>query len=222
MNGWSQRWSAAVAAFVLLSAAAGSTHADTFMVDANSDFYMPGTVTISVGDTVIWNVHGTHTITSGADGMSDGLFDSGLQTGGTFSYTFTQAGDYPYFCTLHFDCCDMEGIVHVVEPVKLRTHLSAGDPDDPNARGKAAFRMRPNRAGFRVKARNVTSTVLLDVFINSTFVGSIALDASGAGELVLETQHGDSVPIVQDGDVIDIYDAVDDTTLILSGIFAPR
>jgi plastocyanin len=211
-----------VAAFVFLAAGAGRIQADTIMVDADSNFYSPAQVTVAVGDTIIWTINGVHTVTSGANGMADGLFDSGLLSGGTFSYTFTQAGDYPYFCTIHFDCCDMEGIVHVVEPVKLRTHLSAADPDDPNARGKTEFQARPDRSGLRVKVKHVTSTAFLDVFINGTIVGTIALDARGDGDLVLESRHGDSVPSLQGGDVIDIYDALDDTTLILSGTFAPK
>jgi plastocyanin len=211
-----------VAAFVLFAPGAGKIQADTIMVDADTNFFSPAQVTVAVGDTVTWTFNGLHTVTSGANGMPDGLFDSGFQSSGTFSFTFTAAGDFPYYCSLHFDCCGMEGLVHVVEPVKFRTHLSAADPDDPNARGKAAFQMRPDRAGFRVKARAVTSTAFLDVFINGNFVGRIALDARGDGDLFLGTQHGDTVPDIQDGDTIAIYDALDDTTLILSGTFAPK
>jgi plastocyanin len=222
MNGWFQRSTVAVAAFVLLLAGAGTGRADTIMIDANSNFFSVVQATIAVGDTVIWTTHGSHTITSGSNGVADGLFDSGILSNGTFSYTFTEAGDYPYFCQLHFGCCDMEAIIHVVESVKLRTHLSAADPDDPNARGKTEFQMRPDRAGFRVKVKDVTSTAFLDVFINGSFIGSIALDARGDGDLILETQHGHTVPEPQDGDTIDIFDATDDTTLILSGTFAPK
>ena len=67
--------------------------------------FLPGEVTIGVGDSVTWHNDGTaaHTVTSGnpADGP-DGLFDSGLFLGGdTFSHTFTEAGEYQYFCQIH-------------------------------------------------------------------------------------------------------------------------
>jgi plastocyanin len=223
MSSWFQRSSAAVAALVLFLGGAGRSLADTIMVDADSNFFSPFQVTVAVGDTVFWTSHSLHTVTSGANGTSDGLFDSGLlNDGNTFSFTFTQAGDYPYYCSLHFSCCDMEAIVHVVAPVKLRTHLGAADPDDPNATGKAEFQMRPDRAGFRLKAKKITSTGFLDVFINGNLVGSIVLDARGDGHLVLETQHGDSVPPLQDGDMIAVYDAMDDTTLILAGMLMSK
>jgi len=63
------------------------------------------TSTIHVGDTIQWIwVSGTHSTTSGACGagcVPNGLWDSGRVQGGTFQFTFTSAGTYPYFCTLH-------------------------------------------------------------------------------------------------------------------------
>jgi plastocyanin/mono/diheme cytochrome c family protein len=65
-------------------------------------------IKIKVGTTVTWtNISAApHTVTSGQSGAPDGKFDSG-QThlispgGGTFSFTFTTQGTFPYFCTLH-------------------------------------------------------------------------------------------------------------------------
>ncbi len=62
-------------------------------------------VTIGVGDSVTWHNDSTvaHTVTSGnpEDGP-DGLFDTGLfLSGDTFSHTFTEAGEYQYFCSIH-------------------------------------------------------------------------------------------------------------------------
>jgi Copper binding proteins, plastocyanin/azurin family len=63
------------------------------------------TSTIHVGDTIQWVWRsGTHSSTSGACAagcVANGLWDSGLIQGGTFQFTFTAAGTYPYFCTLH-------------------------------------------------------------------------------------------------------------------------
>jgi plastocyanin len=61
--------------------------------------YIPGNFTTNVGKTVTWANKDTttHTVTS-----MTGLFDSGiLNPGQTFSHTFTQAGVYTYYCTLH-------------------------------------------------------------------------------------------------------------------------
>ncbi|HLU80847.1 MAG TPA: T9SS type A sorting domain-containing protein [Flavobacteriaceae bacterium] len=58
-------------------------------------------ITIEEGDTVIWTFTDAvpHSVTSNAG--STETFDSGIQTGGTFSYTFTIAGTNPYRCIVH-------------------------------------------------------------------------------------------------------------------------
>jgi len=70
--------------------------------------FLPYSVTVNVGDQVIWSNDDTaaHTVTS-----NDGSFDSGLFMAGTsFSHTFSQAGEYPYFCIVH---PWMTGVVNV-------------------------------------------------------------------------------------------------------------
>ncbi|HEU0145020.1 MAG TPA: plastocyanin/azurin family copper-binding protein, partial [Nitrososphaera sp.] len=71
--------------------------------------YQPNPIQVSVGATVTWtnNDSQPHTVTSGSNGQPDNKFNSSpnftplLNAGQTFSFTFTQAGDYPYFCMLH-------------------------------------------------------------------------------------------------------------------------
>ena len=81
--------------------------------------FMPETITVPVGTTVTWTNGETigHTVTSGAWGdvnestglrgsqTADGLFDHALapkgQEGDTFTFTFDEAGEYPYFCEPH-------------------------------------------------------------------------------------------------------------------------
>lgn len=68
--------------------------------------FVPASLEIAVGDTVVWTQKDTagHTSTSGANGVADGLWDSGLLTltgTTTFSRTFTTAGTFPYFCKPH-------------------------------------------------------------------------------------------------------------------------
>jgi plastocyanin len=74
-----------------------------------TDAYSPNPIQVSVGTTVTWtnNDSQPHTVTSGSNGQPDNKFNSSpnfnplLNPGQTFSFTFTQAGNYPYFCTLH-------------------------------------------------------------------------------------------------------------------------
>jgi plastocyanin len=71
--------------------------------------YQPNPVQVSIGATVTWtnNDSQPHTVTSGSNGQPDNKFNSSpnfnplMAPGQTFSFTFTQAGDYPYFCMLH-------------------------------------------------------------------------------------------------------------------------
>lgn len=59
----------------------------------------PQTVTVPVGATVTWtNMDDIpHTVVS-----TDGVFKSKVRdTDEKFSYTFTKAGTYPYFCSVH-------------------------------------------------------------------------------------------------------------------------
>jgi nitrite reductase (NO-forming) len=69
-----------------------------------TDSYQPNPVQVSVGDTVTWTNDDSqpHTATSGEAVIPDGRFDSGIMApAATFDFTFTEAGEYPYFCLLH-------------------------------------------------------------------------------------------------------------------------
>ncbi|MBA3750091.1 MAG: cupredoxin domain-containing protein [Nitrosopumilus sp.] len=71
--------------------------------------FSPNPVEVKVGQKVIWTNDDTlqHTVTSGSAGSPDSgkEFDSGLtkllNKGDTFEYTFTTAGEFPYYCQLH-------------------------------------------------------------------------------------------------------------------------
>jgi len=59
----------------------------------------PQTLTVPVGATVTWTNRDDipHTVVS-----TDGVFKSKVRdTDEKFSYTFTKAGTYPYFCSVH-------------------------------------------------------------------------------------------------------------------------
>jgi plastocyanin len=61
--------------------------------------FTPQTLTVAVGTTVTWTNRDDipHTVVS-----TDGVFKSKVRdTDEKFSYTFTKAGTYPYFCSVH-------------------------------------------------------------------------------------------------------------------------
>jgi plastocyanin len=74
------------------SAAAAEVKIDNFS-------FGPQTITVPVGATVVWTNRDDipHTSVS-----TEGVFKSKvMDTDEKFSYTFTKAGTYPYFCSIH-------------------------------------------------------------------------------------------------------------------------
>jgi nitrite reductase (NO-forming) len=69
-----------------------------------TDAFQPNPAQVSVGSTVTWTNDDAqpHTATSGENVTPDGNFDSGIMApAATFEHTFTEAGEFPYFCLLH-------------------------------------------------------------------------------------------------------------------------
>jgi plastocyanin len=68
--------------------------------------FSPASVTVPVGGTVIWTNSDPegHTVTSMGKGP---LGSATLDTGGTYSYTFTTPGIYMYYCAVHPDMMGM-------------------------------------------------------------------------------------------------------------------
>jgi len=86
----------AVAATILLGTV--SAQAEEFKVTIDNFTFTPAELKAKVGDTVTWTNHDDipHTV------VSAGKFRSkAMDTDNTFSFTFTSAGDYKYFCSLH-------------------------------------------------------------------------------------------------------------------------
>ncbi|MGQ0605754.1 MAG: PEFG-CTERM sorting domain-containing protein [Candidatus Nitrosotenuis sp.] len=74
--------------------------------EETDECYIESEVTIDVGSEVTWSNDdsASHTVTSGdpKNGGPDGIFDSELFLSGmTFSHTFEEEGEYPYFCLVH-------------------------------------------------------------------------------------------------------------------------
>jgi len=88
----------AVAAAISLSLGAPCAYAEDTSVTIDNFTFAPAELTVKVGTTVTWTNHDDipHTV------VSAGKFRSKtLDTDNSFSFTFTQAGDYKYFCSLH-------------------------------------------------------------------------------------------------------------------------
>jgi plastocyanin len=79
--------------------ASAQQKAETMEVKIDNFSFGPTTLTVPVGTAVTWTNHDDipHTVVS-----TDGAFKSKvLDTDEKFSFTFSKAGTYPYFCSLH-------------------------------------------------------------------------------------------------------------------------
>ncbi|MBI5728622.1 MAG: cupredoxin family copper-binding protein [Candidatus Magasanikbacteria bacterium] len=79
--------------------AANAPKPQTVSIEISNFSFQPQILTVAPGTTVVWtNRDGApHTATA-----QDRSFDSGtLNTNGTFSRTFTTAGTFSYFCSIH-------------------------------------------------------------------------------------------------------------------------
>ena len=88
----------AIAAAITLFLGSAHAYAEDTNITIDNFTFTPAELTVKVGTTVTWTNHDDipHAI------VSAGKFRSKtLDTDNSFSFTFTAAGDYKYFCSLH-------------------------------------------------------------------------------------------------------------------------
>ena len=79
----------------------GAQPADSSDVKIDNFSFGPSTLTVSIGTTVTWTNRDDipHTVVSSDDPKA--FKSKVLDTDEKFSFTFTKAGTYPYFCSVH-------------------------------------------------------------------------------------------------------------------------
>lgn len=122
----------------------------TIGVNIVNNTFEPAEIVIAEGDTVTWTVTtasgAPHTVTSAAaDGAAPGAtFDSQADdpdltklkdSGGTFSFTFAEAGSYAYLCTVH--PTEMTGTVEVLAAGETPGEIHAPVPPERKLAGAA-------------------------------------------------------------------------------------
>lgn len=105
---------AAVSAVYTYAASGAFSDGNTVQVSIKLFSFNPGVLEVPAGTMVVWTNGDAiqHSVTNGVPGKPGGAFDSGFFTEGqTWSFTFNEPGEYPYFCKRHES---MKGIVRVV------------------------------------------------------------------------------------------------------------
>jgi plastocyanin len=80
--------------------AAGSASVSILDGSSTDDYrFSPASITIAAGDTVTWTNNGQ--VPEGHDVKGDGFESGTLQSGQTYSHTFSGEGTFPYICSIH-------------------------------------------------------------------------------------------------------------------------
>src|SRR5262249_6306008 len=111
------------------------------------------------------------------------------------------------------------------QQTRLRTRLTGQAIGGVTPEGSGDFRSESGRARLQVEVErvNLPSGTVLTVSLQRganapVQISQITISATGFGELDLESDHGDVVPTVQNGDVLSVSIA---GTAILAGAFGP-
>jgi plastocyanin len=141
----SRRLALAGGLLLVTMAVASPVLAATIAVSIADKAFTPADIVVKAGDTVTWTVTKSinegHTVTSGVstDAKPGAIFDSGFDkidslkaNGGTFSFTFKDAGTYAYFCQVH---PTMKGTVTVLAEGASPGESEAGIPIERRAIG---------------------------------------------------------------------------------------
>ena len=134
---------------------------DAGAVSLHDNFFDPTTIDVAAGSTVVWDNSGLgqHTVVS-----DDGIFDSGqeksqwLNPGQTFSFTFPQAGTYPYHCALHGAAggIGMSGTIVVENPPQVPA--TAAPQSEPPPTAEPTLTVQPSLTTLTPTTIHVTPT----------------------------------------------------------------
>ena len=92
---------AVLIALALVGTAGARSALATVNIEMGDNFFRPASVTVNVGDTVVWTNTGRfpHDVTSvGGGPLNSPRF---MMNGATYSFTATTPGTYNYQCTIH-------------------------------------------------------------------------------------------------------------------------
>lgn len=193
---------AALAADVNVEITPGST-------TKTNDAFSPNPVNANVGDTVIWTNKDTtlHTATSGdASGGPTGIFGGTAESpnylgpSATQSFTTTEAGDIPYYCTLH--------------PTMVGMLTVAGGSTTPKE-SKATATLDGN--SYDVTAKSTTSMATAAEIDADEKLVTVTFDKAGEVELTLPMTMISNITGIMAGDAaitdFEKVEASDSTTL---------
>lgn len=85
---------------------------------------------------------------------------------------------------------------------KLEGRLAATSPAESLASGKAKFEMRGDRTRLSVQIEDIVAAGAVEITVGGISLGTVQINAVGQADVNLDSRDGDSVPVLEDGDVI--------------------
>jgi plastocyanin len=191
-------------------AQAEATTAQTIAVDIKNYAYSPASLTVSVGDTVTWTNEDTapHTVT-----VSDGpvkFASSNLSQGQTFSYTFTEAGTYSYYCAVH---PDMKASVTVTGSTTTPTSTTEPTSSEPTT-----------TMSMPSSSSSSSSTTSMSMPSTSTSSGSTACVSKEVLQPIwahIQSAHLETSPGQQVSDLLNLDQYIKTHTVWLEQVLSP-
>lgn len=116
--------------FILSIITAVKTNAATYTIKASNYEFDPANITVSVGDTIVWEwVGGKHTTTSSKIPEGAASWDAEIKSSNkTYTYVVTIPGEYDYVCTPHVEM-GMIGTITVLAGQKKSDTKDKGASD---------------------------------------------------------------------------------------------
>jgi plastocyanin len=135
----------------------------TNIVTIGSFFFSPASTTVNKGDTVTWS----NAVFTPHDSTRSGLWASGqLNQGQRFSFVFTNAGSYPYFCSIHIASHpEQTGTVSVMAPNSPPSVLITNPPNN-------AVLVAPANVIIQASASDDVSVTNVQFLVGSIVVGN--------------------------------------------------
>ncbi|HUA36957.1 MAG TPA: Ig-like domain-containing protein [Candidatus Sulfopaludibacter sp.] len=136
---------------------------NTNLAGTAADAFVPPATNASVGDHVVWvwegNFHSTTSGTNGTagddNGVPSGLWDSGINSQPhSFTNTFTSAGSFLYYCSVHFSL-GMTGVVNVTSIAVPPTVSITNPPNNATFSAPASFTLMATASSSRGTVTNV-------------------------------------------------------------------
>jgi plastocyanin len=167
--------------------------ATTLMVSVENDVFAPASVTIHLGDTVMFMwVVGTHTTTSTTIPSGAVSWDNPMDAAHTmFTYVPAVTGTYNYQCTFHV-AMGMVGSFTVIPPTGVQQVTTGQFLLYPNpVSGTVHMSFTDTHSPVNIQVSDVTGKEIMKTSFNSANTISLDLSAFGTGMYFIKAEQNE-------------------------------